>query len=148
MRKLLITIVWALICLPTLALAQSNFKPCYSTGQNNCVPAVAASNAAIIAVSSNTTSELVALVAGKRIYVTSWDLISSAAGTFKFVYGTGTNCGTGTTDLTGTYTVGTSTVFTKGNGLGMLLVVPVSNALCYTSGASIAAQGTVSYVQF
>lgn len=147
MRKLAL-ILWALLCLPTIVLAQSNFKPCYTTGQSNCVQAVAASNAAIMAISSNTTAQLVALVAGKRIYVTSWDLISSAAGTFKFVYGTGTNCGTGTTDLTGTYTFGTSTVFTKGNGMGMLLVVPVSNALCYTSASSIAAQGTVSYVQF
>lgn len=147
MRKLVL-IMWALLCLPTLALAQNFVRPCYTTGQNNCVPGVAASNAAIIAISSNTTSELVALATGKRIYVTSWDLISSVAGTVKFVYGTGTNCGTGTTDLTGTYTFGTSTVFTKGNGLGMLLVVPVSNALCYTSGGSIAAQGTVSYAQF
>lgn len=147
MRKIVL-ILCALLCLPTIADAQSNFKPCYTTGQSNCVPAVAASNAAIIAISSNTTSELVALSTGKRIYVTSWDLVSSVAGTFKLVYGTGTNCGTGTADLTGTYTFGTSTVFTKGNGLGMLLVVPASNALCYTSAASIAAQGTLSYVQF
>ncbi len=132
----------------SFALAQSTQQLCYTTNGANCIPAVAASKNKVIAVSSATTTELVALVASQNIYVTSWDVVSSAAGTLKLVYGTGTACGTGTTDLTGTYTLATSTVFTKGNGVGSILTVPPGNALCITSGGSVAAQGSLSYAQF
>lgn len=145
MKRLLILLA---LLISTPCYAQSNFKECFTTNGNNCVPAIAASNRAILSVSSATTSELVALVSGQRIYITAWDFIASAVGTIKLVYGTGTNCGTGTTDLTGNYTITTSTVFTKGNGLGPVLIVPASNALCYTSASTAALQGTISYVQF
>lgn len=121
---------------------------CYTTNGNNCVPAVAASNSAAIAVSSGTTTQLVALASGKGIYVTSFDLVSTAAQTAKFVYGTGTNCGTGTTDLTGAYGMTTFTVISKGDGLGAILFVPGGNALCITTTTTGALNGSISYAQF
>lgn len=139
---------FALLLSVGCAFAQSTQQLCFTTNGSNCVPAVAASNSAAIAVSSATTTEIVALASTKSIYVTSWNVISSAAGTLKWVYGTGTACATGTTDLTGTYTFGTSTVFDTGNGLGIILKVPFEKALCLTSASTINAQGSISYAQF
>lgn len=143
-----ILVTVALFLGANFASAQSPNALCYTTNGSNCAQAVAASNSLPIAISSATTTQIVAAVTGQTIYVTSWDLVSSAGGTFKWVYGTGTNCGTGQHDLTGTYTFGTSTVFTKGNGLGTVLYIPIGNALCAISSGSIIAQGSISYVQF
>lgn len=145
--KKLILILWALL-VPTIAHAQGPVAVCYINAQGGCTPAVQATNSAKIAISSATTTEIVALITSKNIFVTSWDGVSSAAGTFKWVYGTGTACATGTTDLTGTYAFGASTVVTKGDGLGPILIVPRGNALCATSASTINIQGSVSYAQF
>lgn len=152
MKKIAL-VLWALL-LPTIALvpvnalAQGPVAVCYMNAQGGCTPAVQTTNSVKIAISTATTTEIIALVANKNIFVTSWDGVSSAAGTFKWVYGTGTACGTGTTDLTGTYAFGASTVVTKGNGLGPILIVPRGNALCATSASTINIQGSVSYAQF
>lgn len=121
---------------------------CYTTDGRNCVPAIAANKSASIAVTSATTTQLVALLSGKSIYVTSFALVSTAANTAKFVYGTGSNCGTGTTDLTGAFGMSTFTVIPHGNGLGSVLYVPPSNALCVVTTTTGTINGLVSYTQF
>ncbi len=146
--KYLLGILMALFFSANFANAQSPNALCYTTNGSNCAQAVAASANKAIAISTATTTQVVALVTGQAIYVTSWDLISSASGTFKWVYGTGTNCGTGQNDLTGAYSFGASTVFSKGNGLGSILYVPLGNALCAVSTSSINVQGSISYAQF
>ena len=73
-----------------------------------------------------------------------------AAGTtnFTLVYGTGSNCGTGTTALTGAYPLIPQTGISKGSGVGAILVVPAGNALCGTNSQAIQVSGSVSYQQF
>jgi|SRR5882672_6486505 len=145
--KKLILLLWAFL-LPTIALAQAPPQGCYTTNGVNCVPAVQAATSVPINIAASTTTELVALVANKTIFVTSWDVISGGIGNFTLVYGTGTNCGTGTTSLTGAYPLIAQAGISKGDGLGPVLIVPRGNALCATTSTSVQMSGAVSYAQF
>lgn len=108
----------------------------------------AADSSAAINVSTATTTQIVALASSKKIYVSSFDVIAGGTGNITFVYGTGSNCGTGTTSLTGPYNLTAQAGIAKGNGLGAVLVVPASNALCVTTSAAVQMSGSVSYTQF
>lgn len=146
MKKLLL-LLWAFL-LPTIALAQAPPQGCYTTNGVNCVPAVQAATSVPINIAASTTTQLVALVADKTIFVTSWDVISAGTGNFTLVYGTGTNCGTGTTSLTGPYPLTAQAGISKGDGVGIVILVPRGNALCATTSTSVQMSGAVSYAQF
>jgi len=88
------------------------------------------------------TVQLVALAAGKSIYVCGGTVVPT--GTVAFEYGTGSLCGTGTTALTGTM-VPTSGSVVSLNGEGTKLIAPAGNAVCLVSGTT--AEGSISYVQ-
>jgi len=109
---------------------------------------IQADASAAISVSTATTTQLVALSTGKKIYVTAFDVIAGGTGNITFVYGTGSACGTGTTSLTGAYNLTAQAGISKGNGLGPVLVVPASNALCVTTSASVQMSGSVAYTRF
>jgi hypothetical protein len=96
-----------------------------------------------IAASTAGTAQLVAAVSGEAIYVTDWDAVAGGTGTFRLEYGTGTNCATGTTALTGTYP--TAAQFGRA-GVGHLFI-PAGNALCIVTTGAAASQGFVAYVQ-
>jgi hypothetical protein len=85
--------------------------------------------------------------AGKSIYVTALMLVPAATSAVTFSYGTGTDCGTGTTNLTGTMTFNTGQTVTLGSGYGTVLRVPAGNDLCITVSTA-AAPGTLSYAIF
>lgn len=119
----------------------------YQNSSGNTLPPAADSSAAIN-VSTATTTQLVALSSGKKIYVSSFDVVAGGTGNITFVYGTGSNCGTGTTSLTGAYNLTAQNGIAKGNGLGAVLVVPASNALCVTTSAAVQMSGSVAYSQF
>jgi len=103
-----------------------------------------------------TTTQLVALSAGKKVYVCSATVNqvgATTAPTFKFVYGTGANCATSPVDLTGVISganvAGTITnVQLGGNGLGYVFSTPASQALCITTTTTQAQKGLLSYTQF
>ena len=101
-----------------------------------------------INISTAATTQLVAGASGKSIYVTAWDVIAAGTGNIALEYGTGSNCGTGTTALTGAYNLTAQTGISKGNGLGPVLVVPSGNALCAFTSAAVQMSGSVSYTQF
>lgn len=101
-----------------------------------------------INVSTATTTQLVAISASTLVRVTAWDVIAGGTGTIKFVYGTGTNCGTGTTDLTGAYPLTAQAGIARGDGLGTLFKTPAGNALCVTTSAAVQMSGVVTYQQF
>jgi hypothetical protein len=101
-----------------------------------------------INISTATTTQLVALAAGKAIYITAWDVIAGGAGNITLEYGAGSNCGTGTTAMTGAYNLAAQFGIAKGNGLGPVLVVPAGNALCAVTSAGVQMSGSVSYTQF
>lgn len=102
---------------------------------------------ATVAVSAGATTQLVALAAGKRVRVCSFSVSLSAAGTFKFVQGTGTNCGSNTADLTAAQTLATGTPLSL-SGMGPpLFRTLAARALC---GAAVTgnAAGWITYGQY
>lgn len=119
-----------------------------ANSSGNLTGIIQADNSVAINISTGTTTTLVALSAGKKIYVTSFDVIAGGTGNITFVYGTGASCGTGTTSLTGAYNLTAQTGIAKGNGLGPVLVIPASNALCAITTASVQMSGGLSYTQF
>jgi hypothetical protein len=114
----------------------------------NLVAMTQASASVPIGISTATTTQLVALASGQVIHVTSWDVVAGGTGTFRLVYGTGTNCGTGTTNLTGAYPFIANAGIAKGTGLGPVLTVPAGNALCAVTTAAVTMDGSLSYTQF
>ncbi len=101
-----------------------------------------------INISTAATTQLIAGVSGKAIYVTAWDMIAAGTTNFTFEYGTGTNCAVGVTPLTGPYSLVAQFGAAKGSGLGPVLVVPAGNALCALSSAAVQVSGSLAYTQF
>ena len=102
-----------------------------------------------VTLTAATTIQLVgASVAPQSLYVTGINFVASGAGTVQLVYGTGTNCGTGTGNLTGAITVAVGTVIAYGTGTGIILIVPQGNALCATTGTGAAGGGSLAYARF
>lgn len=114
----------------------------------NIVAQIQASASVPISIATNTITQIVALSGSTKIYVTSFDFLSAGTANFKFVYGTGTDCGTGTTDLTGLYNLTAQSGVAKGSGQGPILVVPAGKALCVSDNAAVQISGSVSYTQF
>jgi len=92
--------------------------------------------------------QLIAAVANQTIYVTHYHIVSSGATTFQFDYGTGSNCGSGTTTIDGPMSFIATTGISAGIGFGAVIVVPAGNALCINLGTnSVQVGGTISYQQ-
>lgn len=101
-----------------------------------------------ITVSTATTTQLVAAITGKSIYVTSATIVAAGTGNIQFVYGTGTNCATNQGNVTGNFQLTAQTGFATGDGTGIVWVVPQGNALCITTSAAVAMPGVLAYAQF
>jgi hypothetical protein len=126
---------------PTAGLMSISFSPTDTASLDPCLTG-AKSSAAVSSVT--TLAQIVALSTGKKIYVCGLTVSVGTAGTVELEYGTGSNCASGTTALTGTYNlaVGIPSMF----GInGTITTVPVSNALCLVATQS--ANGVVTYVQ-
>lgn len=100
-----------------------------------------------------TTTEIVALSGSTVIYVTKVKLLASAATNVKLVRGTGTNCGTGTTDVSSlwhlTPAVASTTIgFVEGTGLGAIYFGAAGGALCVNSSAAVNVDVDISYAQY
>lgn len=101
-----------------------------------------------VAISTATTTQLVALSASKVIYVCGFALtLTGTTPTVQFEYGTGASCGTGTTVLTGAFAPTTGS-FIQTQGASTLFATAASNALCaVTAGTGPSDQGVLTYVQ-
>jgi hypothetical protein len=71
------------------------------------------------------------------------------AGSTDIVYGTGANCGTGTTTLTGPYTLPAAAVAPISNNLGNTgaLITPTGQAVCIRTVTSTA-NGFITWSQY
>lgn len=115
---------------------------------NNLAGRIYAADAnASINISTATTTQIVALTAAQRIIITYVKAIAAGTTNFKLVYGTGTNCGTGTTDLTPADPLTAQSGYSGGTGLGGILFVPAGNALCVTNSAAVGVTGFVSFTK-
>lgn len=136
-----------LLLIPSLAKAQAD--PCLSPGVTK--------RSVAVNITSATTTQLVALVASRSVYVCGAILTiapsATSADTATFEYGTGSSCGTGTTALTGAIGAGDLTtaappLLVTLNVAGTNLTAPSGNALCVVSaGTTVNIQGVVTFVQ-
>jgi len=114
----------------------------------NLTGLIQASASVPINISAATTTQLVAASGSTKIYVTSYGVIAAGTGNITFEYGTGANCGTGTTALTGALNLAAQAGITQGSGLGPILVAPAGNALCAVTSAAVQMSGSLAYTQF
>ena len=121
--------------------------PIYYQG-STAVAAIQADSTAFINPTTATTTQIVGFVSGKKIYITSFDVVASSANTVNFSYGTGTNCATGLTAISATWSFAANGGISRGNGQGPVIVVPAGNSLCVTTGQSGQTGIDVSYAQF
>lgn len=115
-----------------------------SGGAGGSTPQTTASNA--INISTATTTVVVTHTTGDFTYITGWDVIAGGTGNFTLEYGTGSNCGTGTTALTGAYNLTAQNGEAK-NASGASFVVPVSNDVCAVTSAAVQYSGSIQYTQ-
>lgn len=105
-------------------------------------------NSAVVNVAAAATTQIVALSASTVIRVCSFVLTAdTAATTATFVYGTGANCGTGTTAITGAMRLQDEGNISHTGGSGSALRGLAANALCLTA-ATGAVTGFVTYAQY
>lgn len=96
-----------------------------------------------VTVSAAGNTELVALTSGQTIYVCDVTLVPTAANDVQLVYGTGTACATGETDMTGPMAFDAKGGWTHNyNGR---LKTAAANALCIELSAATAVNGVVTY---
>lgn len=133
-----------------------------ATGSNGVATLSMADLSASVSLAAATTTEIIPLAASESIYVTGYGLTISTTGataqTVQFVYGTGTNCATGATVITGAMTgatlmsssgVNAPVVITQGGALGAIFQpVPASNALCLKTTGTQGVGWYVSYTQY
>jgi hypothetical protein len=91
-------------------------------------------------------NEIVALAPLSRIQVHRWQLQSTADIQLKFITGTGTDCATGETDLTGRMDI-FSTVNRTVDSLTLSppMTLPVAKALCLDASGAATITGAVTY---
>lgn len=132
----MIRFLLALLLLASPALAQSPF------------PSTVSEKSAAISITSATTTQLIPAISSESIGITAFNIIASGSGNIKLVYGTGTNCGTGQTDLTGNYPLAASSGISSGAGIGLVLIAPPGNAVCAVTSAAVTMAGSIAFVQF
>ena len=128
-----------------LRVVSANNDPCQSSGN--------AKSSVIVNLSSTGAAQTIAASGSTIIYVCGFTITISGTTTpaFQFEYGTGANCVTGNTDVSGTFGGGTQaasgqTVST--GGTMTQFATTASQALCINpTGTSPSIQGVVTYVQ-
>lgn len=103
---------------------------------------------AFLALPATTTTQIIALSGSTKTYITSAVVIAGGTVNVTFKYGTGSNCVTGTTTLNGPWPLTAQAGFSKGSGLGAVMIVPAGQALCITTDASVTGGVDLTYQQF
>jgi hypothetical protein len=103
-------------------------------------------NVAAVTVSASGDTQIIAASGSTQVYICKIDFSASAGSNFSFHYGTGSNCATGDTAISGVY----QNVLTYSSpwDANAPLVFPASKAVCLNFVGSITAGGTVTYAQF
>jgi hypothetical protein len=135
---------------PTAGLLNITFSPSASMILANigdpCENPSVTKSSVSVAISTATTTQLVALSAGKVVYACGFTASVGATTTAQFEYGTGTTCGTGTTVLTGAFAPATGAVLGL-SGEGSRFATPAGNALCVLSTGTGGINGVLTFVQ-
>jgi len=158
-NKLLLWLVVTLVLGALLGTAFARFTPgqsvnygtsSFQLGADPCATSGIAKSSVVIALSSATTTQLVAISGTTKIYVCGYNFtMVGAAETIAFEYGTGSSCGTGTTALTGAMADGTASdiAVSYGGTAGTIMSTPAGQALCAVTTGTVGIQGIVTFVQ-
>lgn len=110
-----------------------------------------ADHARITTVALNTSTsgnvEMVAINGSDLIYVCGYSVVAGAATGVQLIYGTGTACATGETDLTGVWSFAANGGITQANSGVPQFVVPAGNAFCIENSGANSIQGHFTYVR-
>jgi hypothetical protein len=110
---------------------------------------ISCTSTALYDASTNGTTQLVAAITNARIYVCGFVFWSAGTANVQLQQGTGTNCGTGTVNMTPAFRfAGTSGVGVTSLGNYQGLSTTLSQALCINSSAGVAVQAIVYFAQF
>ena len=109
---------------------------------------IVCSDSVVIDGAASGNTELVALTASETIYVCGYSVIAAGTVEFQLIYGTGTACATGETNLTGNYNLTAQAGIVDGSPFFRGMKAAVSNALCYELSGAIAVDGVVYYTKF
>jgi len=94
-------------------------------------------------------TQMVALAASQSIYVCGFSItVGGTATNVKLVYGTGSNCATGTTNMTPAFQLAINGGIVDGAPFWRGLKTASANALCINASAANAVQAIVYYAQF
>jgi hypothetical protein len=91
--------------------------------------------------------ELVALNSGDIVYVCGYDLVADGAVAVQFIYGTGTACATGETDLSGPMSFAANGGISVANTGVVQFKSALSNALCIENSTTGGVRGILKYVR-
>lgn len=147
MKRILLGLGLALALCVSYANAQGT-QLCYTVNGSSCAPGVQASNSQPINISTATTTKVITANSARATFLTSWDVMNGGTGNLTWVYGSGTNCGTGTTAMTGPYPLIAQAGISKGVGVGPVLFAPKAKDVCIITDANVQHSGSFSYVQF
>lgn len=126
---------------PSVTLSNGTAQNSSGTGQ--FIPSC--DQSAPISISSAADLQLVALTAGKQVHVCAYNFLANGAVAVTLEYGTGTNCATGKTSITGAYPLTGQTGLSAGSGNGQLFAAPVGAAVCINSNAAQTVSGLITY---
>ena len=97
--------------------------------------------------SSSGETQIIAASGTNSIYVTHYHLFANGTTTAQWDVGTGGTCGSSTATIDGPMSFIAQTGISAGTGLGAVLIVPASDALCLNLGSSVQVGGSISYQQ-
>lgn len=122
----------------------------------NLVGLVQCDKTAQISVASAANTTIVSSLPTQVIFVCTTVIeiqgVATTAGTGRIIYGTGTNCGTGTVNVTpdfvGSTTAGQPWGIMMGANIGYSYKTAANNSLCYTSTTTTPQKVFITYAQF
>jgi hypothetical protein len=111
-----------------------------------CQDKSAGKTSVAISISTATTTQVVAPVAGQRVYICNFFALEGASATVQLTQGTGATCGSSTSNITGNMTA-SATAGTAELELFLLAPTAVGNGVCIVTGAAVGVNGVMTVVQ-
>lgn len=112
----------------------------------NLVADFVCDNSVAVNISASGLTQIIALSSGKQIRICHLSLGNSAASNVTIEYGTGVNCASGTTAISGPYQ--SIVVLALDFQMRRELTFPASQAVCLNFGTSVTSGGLVTYAVF
>ncbi len=104
-------------------------------------------DSAVISTASSGNVELVALTSSETIYVCGWSVVATGAVAVQLIYGTGSACATGETNLTGAMPLAANGGFVQQSPY-RIWTAAVSNAVCIELSGAVQVDGYINYTKF